>query len=170
MSNLTYADDIVILSSSSSDMQGLLETVDRHAAAVGMRINALKTKVMPTLIPGEQRQAVLLDSEPLEDIDEFKYLGSMFVVRGQGTKEIRSRVNLARSASSRLQSCLWSMPEISLRTKGRVYQTTVRSILFYGCETWPVRVAASALQVCRHCSCKEGSTSLVIMQDVSKVS
>ncbi len=31
--------------------------------------------------------------------------------------------------------------EISLRTKGRVYQAIVRSILLYGCETWPVREA-----------------------------
>ncbi len=65
----------------------------------------------------------------------------MFVANGQGTEEIRSRINLARSAFSRLQSCLWSRREISLRTRGRVYQAVVRSILLYGCETWPVRVA-----------------------------
>ncbi len=28
-----------------------------------------------------------------------------------------------------------------MRTKGRVYQAVVRSILLYDCETWPVRVA-----------------------------
>ncbi len=28
-----------------------------------------------------------------------------------------------------------------MRTKGRVYQAVVRSVLLYGCETWPVRVA-----------------------------
>ncbi len=65
----------------------------------------------------------------------------MFVANGQGTEEIRSRINLARSAFSRPQSCLWSRREISLSTKGRVYQAVVRSILLYGCETWPVRVA-----------------------------
>ncbi len=106
-----------------------------------MRINASKTKVMSALVPDEQRQAVLLDGEPLEDVEKFKYLGSMFVANGQGTEEIRSRINLARSAFSSLQSCLWSRREISLRTKGRVYQTVVRSILLYGCEIWPVRVA-----------------------------
>ncbi len=74
-------------------------------------------------------------------MDKFKYLGSMFVTNGQGTEEIRSRINLARSAFSRLRSCLWSRREISLRTKGRVYKAVVRSILLYGCETWPVRVA-----------------------------
>ncbi len=83
----------------------------------------------------EQRQAVLLDGEPLEDVDKFKYLGSMFVPNGQGTEEIRSRINLARSAFSRIQSCLWSRREISLRTKGRVYQAVVRLVLLYGCET-----------------------------------
>ncbi len=141
VSVLTYADDIVILSSSYSEMQGLLEAVNCHAAAVGMRINASKTTVMSALIPGEQRQAVLLDGEPLEDVDKFKYLGSMFVANGQGTEEIRSKINLARSAFSRLQSGLWSWREISLRTKGRVYQAVVRSILLYGCETCPIRVA-----------------------------
>ncbi len=65
MSDLAYADDIVILSSSYSEMQGLLEAVHRHAAAVGMRINASKTKVMSALVPDEQRQAVLLDGEAL---------------------------------------------------------------------------------------------------------
>ncbi len=59
---------------------------------------------MSALIPGEQRQAIPLDGEPLEDEDKFKYLGSMFVANGQGTEEIRSRINLARSAFSRLQS------------------------------------------------------------------
>ncbi len=36
------------------------DPVNRHAAAVGMYINASKTN-MSALIPGEQRQAVLLD-------------------------------------------------------------------------------------------------------------
>ncbi len=85
-----------------SEMQGLLDAVNRHAAAVGMRINASKTKVMSALIPGEPRQAVLLGGEPLEDVERFKYLGSMFAANGQGTEEIRSRINLARSAFSRL--------------------------------------------------------------------
>ncbi len=70
VSDLVHADDIVILRSSYKEMQGLLEAVNRHAASVGIR------KVMSSLIPGEQRQAVLLDGEPLEDVVKFKYLGS----------------------------------------------------------------------------------------------
>ncbi len=98
MSDLAYADDIVTLSSSYSELQGLLEAVILHATAVGMRIIASKTKVMSALVPDEQRQAVLLDGEPFECVDKFKYLGLMFVANGQCTEGIRSRINLARSA------------------------------------------------------------------------
>ncbi len=36
--DLAYADDIVLLSSSYSEMQGLLEAVNRHAAAVETKV------------------------------------------------------------------------------------------------------------------------------------
>ncbi len=89
---------------------------------------------MSVLIPGEQRQADLLDGEPLEDVEKYKYLSLMFGANGRATQEIGNRINLARFAFSRL----WR--EISLRTKSRLYQVVVRSILLYGSETWTVRV------------------------------
>ncbi len=45
-----------------------------------------------------------------------------------------------RSAFARLKSALWSRREISLRTKVRIYEALIRTILLYGCEKWPVRV------------------------------
>ncbi len=118
MSDLAYADGIVIVSNSYGELLGLLEAVNRHATAVRMCINASKIKIMLALIPGDQRQAILFDGEPLKDVEKFKYLGSMFVANGQGTEEIRSRINLARPAFSRLRSCLWSRREVSMRTQG----------------------------------------------------
>ncbi len=68
-------------------MQGLLEAMNRHVATFGMCINASKAKVMSAFIPNDQRQEVLLDGEPLEDVDKFKYLGSTFVANSQGTED-----------------------------------------------------------------------------------
>ncbi len=68
-------------------MQGLLGAVNCYATAVGLRINASKIKVMSALIPGEQRQAVLLNNEPAEDVGKFKILGSAFVANGRGIGE-----------------------------------------------------------------------------------
>ncbi|KER19358.1 hypothetical protein T265_11846 [Opisthorchis viverrini] len=36
---------------------------------------------------------------------------------------------------------LWRQSGASLNLKGRVYQATVRAVLLYGCETWPVGAA-----------------------------
>ncbi len=87
---------------------------------------------MSALIPGEQRQAVLLDGEPLEDVEKLKFVGSLFVANGQSTEEISSRINLARSASPRLQSSL-------------LYQAVVRSILLCRWEKWSLRVADESM-------------------------
>ncbi len=51
MSDLSNADDIVILSSSYREMQGPVEVVKRHVTVVGMRINASEIKVISALIP-----------------------------------------------------------------------------------------------------------------------
>ncbi len=48
-------------------------------------------------------QAVLLDSEVLENVEKFKCLGLMVVANGQSIEEIKSRINPARSSFSRLQ-------------------------------------------------------------------
>ncbi len=85
-------------------------------------------KVISALMPGDQCHTVVLNGEPLEDVEKFKYLGSMLVANGQGTEETRSRINPAHSAFSHPQTCL-SRREISMRSKGRVYQVVMRSIL-----------------------------------------
>ncbi len=41
---------------------------------------------------------------------------------------------------NRLYNSLWSRHEISRRTKGRIYESVVRTILLYGCVTWSLRV------------------------------
>ncbi len=88
---------------------------------------------MSSLIPGEQRQVVLLDGEPLEGVDKFKYLGSMFAANCKGNEEIVSRINLARSVFSRLESCLWSRGELRFCTKGKGLPGSGKA--------WPARVA-----------------------------
>ena len=52
--------------------------------------------------------------------------------------EISLRIIKARSAYSGLKH-LWCRKDVSLKVKGRVYNTTVRPVLLYGCETWAMR-------------------------------
>ncbi len=62
-------------------------------------------------------------------------LGSSLTATGQAKDEISERIGLARGAFARLKSVLWSRREISRKTKGRVYEALILTVLLYGCET-----------------------------------
>ncbi len=106
----------------------MFEAVNRHVVAVGLDIHTPKAKVISVRITGEHHQAILPDDEPLKGVDMFTYPLLMFIANGQGIEEVRRKINLVYSAFSRLQSCLCSRREISLRSKGRVYQEEMLSI------------------------------------------
>ncbi len=76
-----------------------------------------------------------LGGVPLEEVESLKYVGSSFTATGQAKDEISGRIGLARSAFSRLKATLSSRREVSLKTKGRLYDALVRTIHLYGCET-----------------------------------
>lgn len=81
----------------------------------------------------------LAENDDDDDVHHFKYLGSILLPSGQAFEEVKSRTDHARIAFLRLKKTLWARREISLKTKARVYQAAIRSVLLYGCETWPLR-------------------------------
>ena len=138
LSDLAYADDVVIFGSTFAAVQDALDKVDTLSREVGLRINTSKTKVMAALVPPGQHTSITLQGEPLEEVESFVYLGSKCTATGQGIADIDRRISLARYAFSCLQKGLWSRREISTKTKSRIYQAIVRTSLLYGCETWAV--------------------------------
>ena len=77
--------------------------------------------------------------EPLDRVENFCYLGSYISADGKLSDEVSLRIRKARLAFTNL-SRLWRRRDIRLSVKGRVYAATVRAVLLYGTETWPLRV------------------------------
>ena len=94
---------------------------------------------MPFLLDPINWQPLTLDGVNLEDMQSFVYLGSTIMLLGQGAVEMDRRIGAARSAFVRLKRSLWGRREIPSATKGCIYQATVRTILLYGYEMWPLR-------------------------------
>ena len=67
-------------------------------------------------------------------IDSPQLSGTLYI-----SNESDARISKARIAFANLRN-LWRQKCISLSLKDRVYTTTVRAVLLYGSETWPVRV------------------------------
>ena len=138
LSDLDYADDVVVLGESVEHLQTALDRISSFAACVGLQINAAKTKVLGCNLPSPCAPLTVLGTA-IDIVPAFKYLGSTLLPNGQAIEEVPLRISRARTAFLQLRSVLWCRNEVSLKTKMRVYRSAIRSILLYGCETWPLR-------------------------------
>ena len=71
----------------------------------------------------------------LEEVQDFKYLGSYISTDSNIEKEISTRIGLAAQAFNRLQS-IWKSTALQTKTKLKIYRSNVRSVLLYASETW----------------------------------
>ena len=90
-------------------------------------------------IPDDEKLPLHIHGSILEEVPTFKYLGSMISPTGQAQADIDARINSARTAFAQLRKTLWRRREIRLKTKIRVYQAMVRTVLLYGSECWQLK-------------------------------
>ena len=120
-----------------TDAQSLLDSLIYSAARYGLKFAPAKCKTM-LFNWTEPVCSFSMENEELEQVEKFTYLGSCISTNGNITGEITAMISNAQAAFSNLRH-LWRCTDISLATKDRVYNATVRSTLIYGCETWPLR-------------------------------
>ena len=75
-----------------------------------------------------------LQNEDIEVVDRFTYLGSCISNCGDNHEDVSARIVKARLAFANLRY-LWRQKGISLKLRGRVYNTTVRGALLYASKT-----------------------------------
>ncbi|KAL7872676.1 hypothetical protein AOLI_G00117470 [Acnodon oligacanthus] len=130
-----FADDSAVMAEADADATGTLYDIANTAAMYGLKINADKTKVLTT---DGSPATVHLHGTQLEQVEEFKYLGSIVQQKKvAASADIHSRVGQAAGqAFSSLKWCVWKKPNISMVTKIRLFRTLTLPVLLYGCETW----------------------------------
>ena len=75
----------------------------------------------------------------LEQVENFKYLGSQLSANGSSEKDIRIRIGMAKSAFRKLQCMLTGGMRREVRKK--LIKSLVWSVVMYGSETWTLRKA-----------------------------
>ena len=77
----------------------------------------------------------------------FTYLGGIVTTDGAAVEDVNSRIKKANGAFVQLYP-VWRNTNILVRTKIRFFNTNVKSVLLYGCETWKITERISnSLQV-----------------------
>ena len=100
-----------------------------YSEGANLTINASKTKVM-----ANRPTNIKVNNTILEQVPCYKYLGSYVNPENTLDKEINVRIGRAWGQYNKLKK-VWNS-KASIRTKMRIYQTSVRSTLTYACETW----------------------------------
>ena len=80
---------------------------------------------------------IKIDEEELEVVTDFTYLGSNISVENSVQKYISARINKARNSYCSLRN-IWKSNVYSLKTKVRLFNSNVISVLLYGCQSWRV--------------------------------
>ena len=107
------------------------------AEMAGLNIKKSKTKTKTMRINSTNQAPIKLDNDDIENVASFTYLGSVIAVDGGSERDVLVRIGKARTAFLLLRP-VWGSKEISLRTKLRIFNTNVKTVLMYGAETWRV--------------------------------
>jgi hypothetical protein len=78
-----------------------------------------------------------MEQKQLENVECFKYLGSMLTNDGRCTCEIRSRIAMTKTAFNKKRTLFTSTLDFELRTK--LVKCYIWSMALYGAETWTIR-------------------------------
>ena len=133
LDDLEYADDICLLAHRLEDLTDKTSALAETAQRVGLYINTEKTKVMR--VNAKRQDQVSVFDTRLENVSIFTYLGSRMSTSGGTEEDIKSRINKARHTFTMLKK-IWRSRTYTLKTKIRIFNSNVKSVLLYGSETW----------------------------------
>jgi len=92
---ICHADDQAVTANTEKDLQKILDETSKVLKEYGMKINIKKTKVMKI-----ERQPsttkITVDGEILQQVEEFKYLGSILSSSGCSENDIRVRIGMVK--------------------------------------------------------------------------
>ncbi|GFS09341.1 reverse transcriptase-like [Elysia marginata] len=116
-------------------MRRILHRVDESCKKAGLKLNAKKTKIMQLKPENSSLYDVKVDQTVLENVEDFKYLGSVKTIDGSCSKDIKMRIGMAKKKMIELNN-VWKDHNIPIELKLKLLKCLIWPIMMYGCEAW----------------------------------
>ena len=136
--DIRFADDQAMIASSQEGLQKMMDALNDTARVYGMKINIGKTKAMRVSRNRGGSVSIHIENQEVEQVDKFKYLGSVVTDDGRSENEIKIRIAMAKEAFMRRRELLTKRMKRSL--KKRIVKTLIWTVLLYGSETWALGI------------------------------
>ena len=98
INEIRFADDQAIIANSEEGLQRIMEKLEKTSIKCNFKINLKITKVMKISRSGRGEIDIKINGIRLEQVEKFKYLGTIIQSDGRNDAEIRTRVAMAKSA------------------------------------------------------------------------
>jgi putative lipoic acid-binding regulatory protein len=131
-----YADDLVLLAMELTVLQGMIDRLIEIVRRYAMEMYVKKIKVMRISRQPYPIQ-IMIDRKQLENVEYFNYLGSMITNDARCTREMKSRIAMAKAAFNKKKNLFSSKLDLYLSKK--LVKCYIWSIALYGAETWILR-------------------------------
>jgi len=142
LQSLLYADDLVLLAESASQLQKMLDCLHDFSNANHMTVNIDKSKVVVFNNLAKWAGTVLYVGAPLPVVKEFVYLGTCFYsacnARGNIRKNLKRRLIKAKAALNCMKQRCRQLDLHHVIIMCGLFDSLVKSVINFGCEGWGV--------------------------------
>nr|CDJ90892.1 RNA-directed DNA polymerase (reverse transcriptase) domain containing protein [Haemonchus contortus] len=128
LSNLRFADDIVLFSSSIAEAETMLAELNKAGKKAGLRINQTKTQLMRNVWADEGQ--IKIDGTPIKETSSYVYLGRYIIMDNDMREEL---VRRQKAAFGPLKEVTIHLADPDRHAK--LFDFTLLSALCYGSET-----------------------------------
>jgi hypothetical protein len=132
LNHLRFADDIVLISTTATEVSDMLNQLNDESKRLGMKINMKKTKAM--FNNNANKEAIHLGLEKIETVDEYIYLGQLITPANDNIDEVKRRTSAGWGAFSQYRDILKSKMPMCLKRK--LYNQCIQPAMTYGSQTW----------------------------------
>ena len=134
---IRFADDQAMMDETQKGLQRIMNTLVDTSEEYDMKINTKKTKVMHITKGKVKQMKITVNGVILEQVKEFKYLGSLITEDARCHQEIKQRIAMGKQALVKRGELLRG--GLNRGLKKRMVKVLIWSIVLYGAETWTLR-------------------------------
>jgi hypothetical protein len=137
LTNFRFADDVILVAASRTDVKRMLTDLNAEAATFGLKLHAGKTKVLVTdaLARHSPISCPGFDVQVLQEGESEKYLGRKLSIDDFRNVEFKNRVAMGWACFFKLKAALCNR-HVPIRHRISVLQSSVSPCILYACGTW----------------------------------
>ncbi len=133
INSLSWADDLLLFSTSKQGLQNCLSKLDGYCFKWGLVVNEKKTMTMTCSIGNVKQEYLEFRGVTLDVVNKFKYLGMIIHRNGKTKASIEDRCEKSRRAMYLIRKALATTGNVSVKLALSLFDKVISPILLYGC-------------------------------------